>query len=205
MPPDCISFKVWTSRLYARACSWSRTALCRKAWQLSRVQRSAGHPLAPPHRLCCLRSPPAGAPRRAPIAAGGCGCGTDFDQATPWSGRRPPRARATGLPHWPAGARRSSWRWPREPPAGPDPALYVRIPALNQIADEVDFLEDILDVTFSSRYATATERHNAMERLIDRLAGRVNPRYASKVRKISEENLRSIVDRTDSNAPGAPP
>jgi hypothetical protein len=27
--------------LYASACSWSRTALCRKAWQLSRVQRSA--------------------------------------------------------------------------------------------------------------------------------------------------------------------
>jgi hypothetical protein len=70
-------------------------------------------------------------------------------------------------------------------------------------ADEVDFLDEILDVIFlDPGFRTATERYEVMGRLVDRLGIRINPRYQAKIRRISEANLRSSASGVPSNAPG---
>jgi hypothetical protein len=70
-------------------------------------------------------------------------------------------------------------------------------------ADEVDFLDEILDVTLSPRFTTAVERYEAMGNLLDRLGKRVNPRYARKIREMSQANLEQLGRGSQSNAPGA--
>jgi hypothetical protein len=71
-------------------------------------------------------------------------------------------------------------------------------------ADEVDFLEQILEVTLGPTFGTATERYEATGRLLDQLGRRVNPRYSNKIRQISEANIRLLGSGGSSNAPGAP-
>lgn len=70
-------------------------------------------------------------------------------------------------------------------------------------ADEVDYLEDILDVTLGPRFSTARERYDAIGQLLDRLGKRVNPRYARKIREISSENVANLAAGGHLNAPGA--
>jgi hypothetical protein len=81
--------------------------------------------------------------------------------------------------------------------------LAWQIADLLRSADEVDFLEDILDVTLGPRYATAKERYEAMGQLLERLGRRVNPRYVRKIREISEANIMAFGAGGRSNAPGA--
>lgn len=70
-------------------------------------------------------------------------------------------------------------------------------------ADEVEYLEDILEVTLAPSFATARERYDAMNRILERLGRRVNPRYARKIREISEANISLLGSGRDSNAPGS--
>lgn len=70
-------------------------------------------------------------------------------------------------------------------------------------ADEVEFLEDTLDVTLSPHFRTAIERYDATGRLLDRMGKKVNPRYAKKIREISNANLQALGRGVRSNAPGA--
>jgi hypothetical protein len=68
-------------------------------------------------------------------------------------------------------------------------------------ADEVEYLEEILDVTHGPGFATAQERYDAMSRVLERLGRRVNPRYAKKIHEISEANMSLLASGGDSNAP----
>ena len=81
--------------------------------------------------------------------------------------------------------------------------LAWQIADILRAADEVEFLEDILDVLFGSGYPRAVKRHDAMLALLDRMGDRVNPRYARKIREISKENILSLGSGERSNAPGA--
>jgi len=81
--------------------------------------------------------------------------------------------------------------------------LAWQIADILRAADEVEFLEDILDVLFGSAYPTALKRHDAMLALLDRMGARVNPRYARKIQEISKGNILSFASGERSNAPGA--
>ncbi|MFQ5745551.1 MAG: hypothetical protein ACE5HV_18525 [Acidobacteriota bacterium] len=81
--------------------------------------------------------------------------------------------------------------------------LAWQIADMLRSADEVDYLEDILDATLGPGFGTARERYEAMGRLLDRLGQRVNPRYSKKIREISEANLARFGSGGSSNAPGA--
>lgn len=70
-------------------------------------------------------------------------------------------------------------------------------------ADDVEFLEDILDVILGPGFKSAAERHDAMGALIDDLGVFVNPRYAARIKDISRENLALLAAGKASNAPGA--
>jgi len=81
--------------------------------------------------------------------------------------------------------------------------LSWQIADLLRAADDVEDLEDVLDVLMGPGFPTATERYNAMSTLIDRIGSRVNPRYAKKIREISDANIRRLGSGGESNAPGA--
>jgi predicted adenine nucleotide alpha hydrolase (AANH) superfamily ATPase len=68
--------------------------------------------------------------------------------------------------------------------------------------DEVEFLEDVLDVTLGPSFSSAQERYKKMGSLLERMGNRVNPRYAKKIRDINEANLQNIAAGGRSNAPG---
>lgn len=97
----------------------------------------------------------------------------------------------------------------RGQPASPEARRNCRdlawqIADILRAADEVEFLEDILDITFGPGYPTAAKRHDAMGALLDRMGERgVNPRYARKIREISKANVLSLGSGARSNAPGA--
>ena len=82
--------------------------------------------------------------------------------------------------------------------------LAWRIADKLRAADELEFLEDILDVLFAPGYDTATKRHDAMIALLNRMEKRVNPRYARKIQEISNANIILRGSGGDSNSPGAP-
>ena len=82
--------------------------------------------------------------------------------------------------------------------------LAWQIADMLRSADEVEYLPDILDVMLGPGFATAAERYEAMGRLLDSLGKRINPRYAKKIREISEANVRAFGTGGRSNAPGAP-
>jgi hypothetical protein len=89
--------------------------------------------------------------------------------------------------------------------------LSWQIADLLRAADDIEDLEQILDVLMGPSFPTAKERYDAMSMLIDRLGSRVNPRYAKKIRQISEANIRQLRDVgisdlgaiRDSNVPGS--
>jgi len=81
--------------------------------------------------------------------------------------------------------------------------LSWQIADMLRAADEVEYLEGILDVLMGPGFQTARERYDAMSKLLDRLGSRVNPRYAKKIREISEANLMTLGSGGSSNAPGA--
>ncbi|MGH9896235.1 MAG: hypothetical protein ACREA0_30425, partial [bacterium] len=96
----------------------------------------------------------------------------------------------------------------RGQPASPETRRNCRdlawqIADILRAADEVEFLEEILDITFGPGYPTAAKRHDAMGALLDRMGERVNPRYARKIREISKANVLSLGSGARSNAPGA--
>jgi hypothetical protein len=82
--------------------------------------------------------------------------------------------------------------------------LAWQIADMLRSADEVEFCEQILEITLGSTFGTATERHEAMGQLVDRLGRKVNPKYSKKIRQISEANIRLLGSGGSSNAPGAP-
>jgi hypothetical protein len=99
-----------------------------------------------------------------------------------------------------------------EPPTGTRPKLQelaFEISDELRSADQVEKLEEILDVLFCEpAYDTAMKRYHAIQALLDQLGKQVNPRFAKKIREISEKNV-SAVDQTPltnprrSNSPGS--
>jgi hypothetical protein len=71
-------------------------------------------------------------------------------------------------------------------------------------ADEVEFLEQILEVTLGPKFATAAQRDEAMGKLIDQMGSKINPRYTKKIREISDANVQLRASGRSSNAPGQP-
>jgi hypothetical protein len=80
--------------------------------------------------------------------------------------------------------------------------LSWQIADLLRAADEVEYVEEILDVLMNPGFQTARERYDAMSKLLDRLGNRVNPRFAKKMRAIGEANLKTLASGGSSNAPG---
>jgi len=81
--------------------------------------------------------------------------------------------------------------------------LSWEIADLLRVADDIEFLEDILDVILANKFGTAKERLVEMKRLLDRMGKLVNPRYAKKIREISMRPTLNFPNETVSNAPGA--
>jgi hypothetical protein len=82
-------------------------------------------------------------------------------------------------------------------------ALAWQISDMLRSADEMEFLEEILDVTLGSSFSTARARHEAMGALLNRMGQRVNPRYGKRMHEISEASLAALGSGKESNAPGA--
>ncbi|OFW08578.1 MAG: hypothetical protein A3H96_12190 [Acidobacteria bacterium RIFCSPLOWO2_02_FULL_67_36] len=83
-------------------------------------------------------------------------------------------------------------------------ALSWEIADLLRSADEVDDLPEVLDVIFGLDFATSTQRYDAIDRVLDHLGKQVNPRYARKMREISQAHVQMLSAGGRSNAPGAP-
>jgi hypothetical protein len=81
--------------------------------------------------------------------------------------------------------------------------LSWQIADMLRAADEVEYLDDILEVLLGPGFKTAGERYRAMSDVLDRLGKRVNPRYARRIREISSANMLALGQGADSNAPGA--
>ena len=71
--------------------------------------------------------------------------------------------------------------------------------------DDVEHLQEILIILYSSSFATASDRARQLDGLLDRYGKLVNPRFAEAISKVSEENLLGQMRRgsLDTNAPGA--
>jgi hypothetical protein len=80
--------------------------------------------------------------------------------------------------------------------------LAWQIADMLRSADELESIEEILDVLLGSSFDTAAKRYEEMGRILDQLGRRVNPRYSSKIRKISEQNIHIMTSGRPSNAPG---
>ena len=70
--------------------------------------------------------------------------------------------------------------------------LAWRIADKLRSADEVEYLDEILDVTLGSGFPTATARHDAMGTLLEKIGKLVNPRYSKKIAEISRDNLHRL-------------
>ena len=81
--------------------------------------------------------------------------------------------------------------------------LSWQIADLLRSADEIDYLEDVLDILFGLGFETAAMRHKSMDDLLDRLGKKVNPRYSRKIREISKANIKLLSSGGSSNAPGS--
>lgn len=71
--------------------------------------------------------------------------------------------------------------------------------------DDLEHLEEILSILFSSSIPTANERAKRLDKLLESYGQLVNPDYAKAIKKISEENLLGQMQRgsLETNAPGA--
>jgi hypothetical protein len=66
----------------------------------------------------------------------------------------------------------------------------------------LEFRQEIMDVTMAARYATTREHHVAMERLLDRMGERVNPRDLRRVRAIRNPAVGLLVPNRKAEAIG---
>jgi len=66
--------------------------------------------------------------------------------------------------------------------------------------DRLEFADRVLQILFSNRYASPSERAEALRILIDNLGAAVNPRYVKSINLIREDNKKYGGRR--SNAPG---
>lgn len=83
--------------------------------------------------------------------------------------------------------------------------LTWKLSDMLRAADQIEYLNEIMDVMFSPSFSTAVERDEAMGKVIDRLGDLVNPRYAKRIKTYGTENaLRAVAGHHGSNAPGAP-
>lgn len=71
--------------------------------------------------------------------------------------------------------------------------------------DDVERIEEILTILFSSSIATANERARRLDRLLHQYGALINPKYARAIRKISDENVLSqgFGKQPTNNAPGS--
>jgi len=69
--------------------------------------------------------------------------------------------------------------------------------------ENIEYLEDTLEILFGSKYKSANDRANALNKIIDRYALLVNPRYAKIIKRISQENIMALAAGQKSNAPGS--
>jgi hypothetical protein len=69
--------------------------------------------------------------------------------------------------------------------------------------EDVDHLDEILAILFSESIASANERANRLNSLLDRYGKLVSPRYQALARRIGDENLlrHSFLQAPSSNAP----
>jgi hypothetical protein len=82
--------------------------------------------------------------------------------------------------------------------------LAWQIADLLRAADEVEFLEEILDVILNdSSFPSAAKRHDAMGSLLNKIGKRINPRYTHKIHEISQANVHYLASGGQSEAPGA--
>jgi hypothetical protein len=63
--------------------------------------------------------------------------------------------------------------------------LSWRISDQLRAADNLEEAERILEILFSGAFDSPMSRHNAMEKLIEEMGKKVNPRYSTKMREIS--------------------
>lgn len=90
------------------------------------------------------------------------------------------------------------------PPEQKERALKVswRIVEKLRETDNIEYLEDTLDVLLGSKYKSANDRANALNKIIDRYSLLVNPRYTKILKRISQENITALAAGQKSNAPG---
>lgn len=77
----------------------------------------------------------------------------------------------------------------------PDNAIFRRIHDLTwrtcdllRKADDIKYLEDILDVLLNENFKSANARGKAFDEVINKYQSIINPRYSRKVKKISDQN-----------------
>jgi len=71
--------------------------------------------------------------------------------------------------------------------------------------DDVEYLDEILTILFSSSIQTANERASRLEKLLDKYGKLVNPMFSDSMSRISKDNLIGQMQRGSlkTNAPGA--
>ena len=60
--------------------------------------------------------------------------------------------------------------------------------------NDINLLNDILKVLMSNDYDSASVRHDHMNKIIDELGMKVNPKYTKTIRTISETNVKNIAN-----------
>jgi len=71
-------------------------------------------------------------------------------------------------------------------------------------ADDIEYLNEILEVLFSENFDTAKERAVKFDELLERLHRKVSPNFAKKINQISKDNLLLSKPLSKLNAPGTP-
>jgi hypothetical protein len=71
--------------------------------------------------------------------------------------------------------------------------------------DDIEYLDEILEILFSERFNSATERAHEMEDLLEKLHLIISPRFIKKIKVISKENLLLMPTKSWDrlNAPGS--
>jgi len=71
--------------------------------------------------------------------------------------------------------------------------------------DDIEYLDEILEILFSEKFNSATERYDKMENLLEKLHSLISPRFIKKIKEISKENLLLMPTKSwdKLNAPGS--
>ena len=70
-------------------------------------------------------------------------------------------------------------------------------------ADDMEYLNEILDVLMGHEFTTALDRYEAIGALLNKLGKLVNPKYQQKMSEISKGNIKLLSSGSKSNAPGS--